>query len=131
MNQIAPKMSSEGLLLYYQLKKANREECRFKLIVHYIEALFYMSINIMLFLFKPMHKSMNLLFKYHLLSNWVRWSSGVETGNWNWRSLVRSLTKAQFYYFFSSFFQLCQRLRDFGDLPLQYIAMIRAYLDTI
>ena len=37
-------MSSEGLLLYQ--KKSNREECRLKIIVNYIEMIFYMSIKI-------------------------------------------------------------------------------------
>ena len=39
------------------MKKPNSEECRLKLIVHFTELLFYISIKTLLFRFKPMHKS--------------------------------------------------------------------------
>ena len=41
------------------LSMKKREECRLKLIVHFTEFLFYISIKTLFFRFKPMHKSMH------------------------------------------------------------------------
>ena len=53
------KMISDFLRVASILSMKKREECRLKLIVHFIDVEFYMSIKTMSFQFKPMHKSMH------------------------------------------------------------------------